>query len=458
MPKYNFSRRDILRLLAAGVPTLSAIGASGCSDGNSSNGGDVLVIGAGIAGLRAAEVLAQAGRNVIVLEARDRIGGRIFTDRSWGMPIDIGASWIHGITNNPITNRVASENIATVPFDYEAVVYGPDNQPRPAGTMDMIRAQIEQLIADAQAGVVANDEPLRTALDRAITNANLDAATRLDVEMGITAEIEEEYAADADELSANYFNEGAEVLGGDVLFPGGYDAVPKAVAGSLDIRLGHIVSSIDTSGDGAVVTTSKGTFEASAVIVTVPLGVLKAGTISFKPGLSTRKQQAIDNLGMGALSKTYLRFPSSFWPADAEVLTFIRTGDQQVRWVQAMNFEPLVNAPVLLVLNAGDFARAEEAMSDQQAIDSVMAALQQTFPQAPQPEAILRSPWTTDPFTLGSYSYLAVGSTQEDRDALAVPEGVLFFAGEACSLDHAGSVHGAWASGEAAANAVLAEV
>lgn len=136
-------RRDFVRLVALAVPaslaagcgdsepdqasssSASATSAPAPADGRNA---DVLVIGAGIAGLRAAEVLVANGRRVIVLEARDRLGGRIYTDRSWGVPVELGASWIHGVENNPIAALAAAKGITTQATDYESIMYGADGQ------------------------------------------------------------------------------------------------------------------------------------------------------------------------------------------------------------------------------------------------------------------------------------------------------------------------------------------
>jgi monoamine oxidase len=481
MAKVEVSRRDVLRLLALGLPSgaLAACGvdaqaaATAPSPGDADAGvdpvadagegdagaatrtADVIVVGAGIAGLRAAEVLAKAGKSVIVIEARDRIGGRIFTDRSWGVPLDLGASWIHGVTGNPIAARAQAEGLRTRAFAYDALVYGPDGAPRAAGAGDAIEAQVARLVTAGVAASPDGDEPLRTALDRAIAAANLDARARLDVEMGITQAIEHEYAADAAELSANHFDDGADERGGDALFLDGYDGLVNAVARGLDIRLGVVVSAIDTSGDRARITTSRGAFEGAAVVVTVPLGVLKAQAIRFTPALSAAKQTAIARLGMGALSKSYLRFPQVFWPATAELFDVVPDAAHRGEWVETVNAAPIVGAPVLLMFNAGTFARRVEAMGEGEALASALRALRVPFPSAPNAVAQLRSTWTTDPYARGSYSFVAVGSSLADRDALAAAEGKRFFAGEACSRPHAATVHGAWASGEAAANAVL---
>jgi monoamine oxidase len=463
-------RRDFVRLVALAVPASFAAGCgdSGPDQASSSSASsnsvpapadgptaDVLVIGAGIAGLRAAEVLVANGRRVIVLEARDRLGGRIYTDRSWGVPVELGASWIHGVENNPIAALAAAKGITTQATDYESIMYGADGQRLGDGALDDIEEQVADLVEAGREDSPDTDEPLRSALDRAIAAADLDPSERLNVEMGITASIEHEYATDTVNLSATNFDDGANEGGGDALLPEGYDQVVAAVANGLDVRLGHVVTSIDTSGDRAVVVTSQGNFQAGAVVVTVPLGVLKAGTIEFLPALPERKSRAIAKLGMGTLSKTCLRFESQFWPDDAELIDIVPSVSRRGQWVESLSLTGLVDVPALMMFNAGEFARAVEAMTDPEVIASASNALKPAFPEFSAPTGLLRSAWSVDPFSLGSYSFIGVGASLADRDALAEPDGRRVFAGEACSRDHAATVHGAYASGEAAAKALL---
>lgn len=476
------ARRDFVRLVALALPASLAAGCgtSGpeqtsassvsstsapapASTGPNADGrnADVLVIGAGIAGLRAAEVLVANGRRVIVLEARDRLGGRIHTDRSWGVPVELGASWIHGVEDNPIAALATAKGITTLATDYDSVVYGADGQRLGNGALDDIEEQVADLVEAGREGSPDTDEPLRSALDRAIAAADLDPSERLNVEMGITASVEHEYATDAVNLSATNFDDGTDEGGGDALLPEGYDQVVAAVANGLDVRLGHVVTSIDTAGDRAVVVTAQGNFQAGAVVVTVPLGVLKAGTVQFQPPLPEPKSRAIAKLGMGTLSKTCLRFESQFWPDDAELIDIVPTASRRGQWVESLSLTSLVDVPALMMFNAGEFARAVETMTDPEVIASASSALKPAFPdwvrtgEAATPTGLLRSAWSVDPFSLGSYSFIAAGSSLADRDALAEPDGRRIFAGEACSRDHAATVHGAYSSGEAAANALL---
>ena len=177
-------RRNFVRLVALTVPAslAAACGTSGpdttsaptstspaaAPPASTERNADVLVIGAGIAGLRAAEVLAANGRRVIVLEARDRLGGRIYTDRSWGVPVELGASWIHGVENNPIAALAAAKGITTQATDYESAMYGADGQRLGGDALDEIESQVAELVEAGRAGTPDTDEPLQAALDRAI--------------------------------------------------------------------------------------------------------------------------------------------------------------------------------------------------------------------------------------------------------------------------------------------------
>jgi monoamine oxidase len=449
-------RRALLQGLAASSFAACARAGSIPSEG-ASREADVLVLGAGVSGLRAAEVLRGAGKAVIVLEARDRAGGRVLTDRSWGVPVELGASWIHGVAGNPVAARLQAAAIRTVTAGEETALYGPTGARLPEGRMAALEAQVADLAESGREDSPDSDEPLRAALDRALAKSALPPEARLEAELGINSHVEHEYAADASELSALHFDAGRSEAGGDAFIPGGYDQLVTLLLRGADVRFGHAVSRVDADGTGVSVTTSRGTFRARAALVTLPLGVLKAGAVTFGTPLSEGKRTAIARLGMGALSKTVLRFPSRSWPAEATFFNRVPPAGEHGRWAEAISLEGLTGLPALMLFNAGAYAREVEALAGPEAPAPALAALRGMFGAGlPSPSAVLRSQWTADPFARGAYSYLGVGASLSDRDALAAREGALFFAGEACSRDHAATVHGAWLSGEQAARACLA--
>ncbi|MBT5582058.1 MAG: NAD(P)-binding protein [Acidimicrobiaceae bacterium] len=298
---------------------------------------DIVVVGAGMSGLSAARWLSDEGVSVAaILEARDRIGGRVFTDHSLGSAVDMGASWIQGINGNVLTD--ISD-----------------------------RAGIERLRSDWANWVVRDAMGEIVALDRLPS----DYVQVVNVEM--------EYAADVAQLSAEAVEEGGGLFGGDVVFPHGYEQVVDVVADGLDVDLGAIVARIDHDANGVVVTLSDGrTVSGGAVLVTVPLGVLKAGGIEFAPALPDEKLGAIDRLGMGHLSKVFLRFPDVFWEPDVEFFGFM--GEKRGLFPYWVNMMPYTGAPILMAFHAGTPADELGGKSDDEIVATAMDVLGMMYP------------------------------------------------------------------------------
>ncbi|MCA9980511.1 MAG: FAD-dependent oxidoreductase, partial [Anaerolineales bacterium] len=418
---------------------------------------DVLIIGAGMAGLAAAHALTQAGVRVRVLEGRERLGGRIHTSQAWpDTPLDMGASWIHGPEGNPLTAVAAQANAQTIATSYDsAITYNSDGQP----LSDEDEEEIESL-SEALADLLAEaqdedpDRPIQAIVDTAVAANALSAEERRWVDFILSSTLEHEYAGSAAELSTHWFDDGDEFDGQDVLFPEGYGQLTDFLARGVPVELGQVVRSIRWEEGRVVVESDTAVYEAEAAIITLPLGVLQAGTVTFSPALPRAKQQAIDSLGMGLLNKCYLRFPRQFWPRNVDWLQYIP--ERKGEWVEWVNFSAITDQPILLGFNAADFGRETESWTDEQIVASAMQTLRQIFgADIPDPEAYQLTRWASDPLAGGSYSFNALGSTPDMRDALAEPlADTLFWAGEATSRDYFGTVHGAYLSGVAAAEAV----
>lgn len=419
---------------------------------------EVIVIGAGAAGLAAARRLSDAGRRVLVLEARDRIGGRVWTNRSLGgLPLDLGASWIHGATGNPLAELVRRFKVATATTDYDELWrYNTDG----SELSDADDAALDQLFervmgqVETMRGTAKADEPLLNAIRRARAAQNLDARRQRMLEYTIVTTIEHEYAADADMLSLLHWDQGAEQKGDDLLFPGGYDQILLPLARGLDIRLNQPVQRIEVAHDGVRIITSSASFQAVQAVITLPLGVLHSQAVTFDPPLPDAKRAALSRLGMGLLNKLYLRFPRAFWPTEPHMLGYL--GERRGEWAEWLNIRHYTDAPVLLGFNAGSPARRFEEQTDQQIVDSALAVLRRIYgPRTPDPQDYLLTRWAADPYARGAYSFLLPGATPRDYDHLAAPvAGRLFFAGEATSREYAATVHGAYRSGLRAADEV----
>ena len=199
----------------------------------------------------------------------------------------------------------------------------------------------------------------------------------LAVAWSLRSEIVTEYGADADELSAWWgLEEGTE--GDDRLVVGGYDGLVTALAGGHDVDLAHPVDRIEWDAEGVTVHgPDHDPIAADRVVVTVPIGVLKAGSIAFEPALREAIAAAIDRLGMGLLDKYWFRFDEVFWEEDAVMWTKVGPATDQDPFREWFNLAPATGWPILLALLGGDAARAWATKTDAEIKAAAMVSLQE---------------------------------------------------------------------------------
>jgi monoamine oxidase len=419
----------------------------------------IIVIGAGIAGLAAAVDLRRAGHDVTVIEARNRPGGRIHTSHIWpGLPIDLGASWIHGTKGNPVTALAAQAGATLVETSYDSAQFHVDPLLRAKGAEDGGDAAMDKLFKRAMRHAAALDKDMSVqAAVSAVARAEMqDPVQRAQLDFYLSSHFEQEYGGSTDQLSARSFEDNEVFEGEDALFPGGYGQIIAHLAKDIPIRLNHEVRTIAWGGSTVSVGLRDGSLlTADQLLVTVPLGVLKSGTITFDPPLPAAKQQAIAKLGMGLLNKHWLRFDRIFWPKDYDWHEYLSA--EKGRWSEWVSLAKVKNTPVLLVFSAADRAHQLEPMHDGEIVADAMQVVRAMFgTSAPDPVAAQITRWQSDPFARGSYSFNAVGSSNEDRAALARADTAgLYFAGEALNALYPGTVHGALLSGRQAARQMM---
>jgi monoamine oxidase len=408
------------------------------------NGKKVIIIGAGISGLAAANKLKQEGFVVTILEAQERVGGRIRTNRSLGIPFDEGASWIHGPTGNPITEIASQAGANTFLTDDDSVeVFNVTGTPYTDSILTDEETQFDAAIQNVlNAG--SQTQSFETVFNSLYpTQAN----DRLWKYM-LSAFLEFSIGGDIAKLSSKYFFDDETFNGNDQIITNGYDKITDYLAEGLDIRINKRVSNIDYSNETLQVTTQQGNiYESDYVLVTVPLGVLKTENIQFSPTLPASKSAAIDNTQMGNVNKFLLVWDTVFWDPNLQYIGY--TPEEKGKFNYFLNVNKFANTNALMTFAFGEYATTTESMSDADVINKIMLHLKSIYGNAiPNPTSMLRTKWGQNENAYGAYSFATNGTTSLDFDTMAASvNNRLFFAGEHTSREYRGTVHGGYLSG-----------
>lgn len=434
---------------------------------------DVIVVGAGMSGLEAATVLQQNNLDVLILEARNRTGGRLVTTTMAGIPTDLGASWLHDTDNNVLVDLANNLGVPLIPTpitDTQVGIYNNGTLIDP-NDVDIIYAYAPGLVASLLGQVYTSCGTYNDAVN-CYVNANIPNMPPL-------AQTYANYVYNLE--YSGWFGENtyhiSSVVGPSLLnfgpisgnpddFPGnGYTSFINQIFNMnvLNIQLNSTVNTINYANNTVTVSTNNGTYNAKYVVVTVPLGVLKTNAIQFIPSLPQDKQLAIQHIGYGSFNKIFLQFAYVFW--DPSLKAFLPyTADPTMNYYTILNYGSFFNnQPILLAFDVGDFSRMLEQQSDSYIINNIMTQIRLIYPSAPNPINYQITRWGLDPLSNGAYSFPTPQTTIDDYYNLTTPvQNKLFFAGEAVnaieegSIDNkSGTTDAAYISGENAANSIL---
>jgi monoamine oxidase len=434
MPR--LSRRSFLAASAA-LAARPAIGAVTPSTGGAL---DVIIVGAGAAGIAAARRIAAAGRPFALLEAADHIGGRCITDtRAFGVPYDLGAHWIHTPDLNPLTKLTPRRGIE--------VYRAPPSQKVRVGLRNAREGELEDLLAAEVRATRAIADAARkadTACEQALPNDLADWRSTIEFMLGpfgCTKDLAQvstvDLARGAERNAASFCRQG---LG----------ALLASLAEGIPVQLSTPVTAITNTGRILAVTTPKGTLNARAVIVTASTNVIASGAIQFSPSLS---REPFGRLSLGSYDHIALELTGNPLGLDSDDPVFEKSANTHTAALLAN----VSGTPLCMVDVAGAFGRDLSAQGEAAMVDFAAQWLAGLY-GAEIKKSIGRTHatrWNSEPWTRGGASAAAPGGQSARRALLEPISEDIWYAGEAAHETLWGTVGGAWESGERAAAAVL---
>lgn len=415
------------------------------------------MIGAGLAGLTVANALAHASVECVVLEARGRIGGRLYTADVGGSAIDLGGSWIHHPEGNPLRR-----------FAGEAGIDCRTGNPMPSlaafdcGTRRWLSpADIDESLTGVQVGFSKSLAGMRTRLgpaasaaegiDAYLATTGLTGDSLRRARQALNASIEADAASAAEDQSLTWLGTQQE-YGGDYfgdLPEGGFASVVGAMAAGLEVRQEWPVVGVEWTDDKITVTSASGATETgSHVVVTVPLGVLKNNLPAFAPPLPSERTEVVRRLGFGRYEKVACAFDEPFWRTAgwSHLVLFPAETAEPALWV--VDLDAFSGVPVLVchTLHSATGHLADGATGATRWMTGMIA--EALGSPCPDPVAVTVTGWAADPYAAGAYTHVPPGYSNADADLLGRPVGGrVLFAGEHTQSLRLGYADGAMTSG-----------
>lgn len=426
----------------------------------------ILIIGAGIAGIACAKKLQENGQKVIVLEAKSSIGGRINSRKIDSDVFDLGASWIHGIDDNPIWAITQENSIDTTIFNYDNSRYFHENgqlfSEKESQEFEFYIDKIEKSLYQTQkiSALDAIEEIIfsftylgNTFSENYLKKLLLSFFERV---------ANDPFATNLDLLSSNYQNYEGYFQGNEVVFPKGYYQVIESISKNIEIKLNIDITTIRYKNNYVELIDYKdNVYLGSRVVLSVPLGILKKNHIAFHPPLPSDYIHSIQSIGFGSFNKV-------FFELEQPLLFRSKSSGENISdfyWNDAdcfniLDLSKIYQKPTYLMLFGGDKSNFIDNSTDTEVSDFVFGSLQKQFDGIPsKAQKIIVTRWGADPYSCGSFSFPSLHHSDDLVKILHKPiQKIIFFAGEHCSLKYAGTVHGAYLSGDAAAEQILEEI
>ncbi|XP_062175455.1 polyamine oxidase 1 [Alnus glutinosa] len=437
---------------------------------DSASRSSVIVVGAGVSGISAAKVLAKSGvKDLVILEASDRIGGRIRKEDFGGVSVELGAGWIAGVggkESNPVWELAVQSGLRTCFSDYSNArynIYDSNGKIFPSGVAadsykKAVDSAIEKLSQEANRGGDGCDvteppstpkTPIELAIDFILHDFEMAEVEPIStyVDFG-----EREFLV-ADQRGYDY-----------LLYKMAEDFLYTSSEGKIldsRLKLNKVVRELQHSRNGVTVITEDGCrYEANYVVLSVSIGVLQSDLISFRPPLPRWKTEAIETCDVMVYTKIFLKFPHKFWPCGPGKEFFIYAHERRgyyTFWQHMENAFPGSNILVVTLTN-GESKRVE-AQSDEETLKEAMGVLRDMFgPNIPNATDILVPRWWNNRFQRGSYSNYPIISNLQEVKNIKAPVGRIFFTGEHTSERFSGYVHGGYLAGIDTGKALLEEI
>ncbi|ESW20893.1 hypothetical protein PHAVU_005G023400 [Phaseolus vulgaris] len=449
----------------------------------------VIIVGAGISGIAAAKVLAENGvEDVVILEASDRVGGRIRKESFGGVSVELGAGWIAGVGGplpNPVWELAAQFGIRTCFSDYSNArynIYDRSGNLVPSGiAADSYKKAVDSAIQKLRNQEEEEEEEEEEGNDghghgddrndskRNNNESKRPSTPETPVELAIDFILHDFEMAEVEPISTYVDFGEREFLVADER---GYDYLLYKMAEEflftsegriLDnrLKLNKVVRELQYSKSGVTVKTEDGcVYEANYVILSVSIGVLQSDLLSFNPPLPRWKLEAIEKCDVMVYTKIFLKFPYKFWPSGPEKEFFIYAHERRgyyTFWQHMENAYPGSN--ILVVTLTNEESKRVEAQPDEETLREAMAVLRDMFGSGiPNAIDILVPRWWNNRFQRGSYSNYPIISNHKLFHNIKAPVGRIFFTGEHTSERFNGYVHGGYLSGIDTSKALLEEM